>query len=130
MKSKDCKGGLLDYWDWLTKQVDRWMATAKCWILKSYGQDCTEKAEWLLWSQMALASLVVISARVSDPDPDWIRIQSGQWIRIRNRDPDPGGQKWPTKVEKIGKSSCFDVLDGIFWELKASSVTWTYFMEA
>jgi hypothetical protein len=34
-------------------------------------------------------------------DPDWIRIQSGQWIRIRNLDPDPGGQKWPTKVEKF-----------------------------
>jgi hypothetical protein len=33
--------------------------------------------------------------RVSDPDPYWIRIQSGQWIRIRirNPDPDPGGQK-------------------------------------
>jgi hypothetical protein len=27
------------------------------------------------------------------PDPDWIRIQSGQWIRIRNPDPDPEGQK-------------------------------------
>jgi hypothetical protein len=26
-------------------------------------------------------------------DPDWIRIQSGLWIRIRNPDPDPGGQK-------------------------------------
>jgi hypothetical protein len=29
--------------------------------------------------------------RVKDPDPDpypyWIRIQSGQWIRIRNPDP-------------------------------------------
>ncbi len=38
---------------------------------------------------------------------DWIRIQSGQWIRIWIRirnpdpDPDPGGQKLPTKVEKI-----------------------------
>jgi hypothetical protein len=31
----------------------------------------------------------------SDSDPDWIRIQSGQWIRIRilNPGPDPGGQK-------------------------------------
>jgi hypothetical protein len=31
--------------------------------------------------------------RVADPDPSWIRIQSGQWIRIRirNPDPDPGG---------------------------------------
>jgi hypothetical protein len=44
--------------------------------------------------------------------------------------PDPGGQKLPTKVEKICKSLCFKVLDGIFWELKASSVTWTYCMEA
>ncbi len=36
---------------------------------------------------------------VLDPDPGWIRIQSGQWIRIRIRnpdpDPDPGGQKCP-----------------------------------
>jgi hypothetical protein len=41
-------------------------------------------------------------SRVADPDPNWIRIQSGQWIRIRIRNPDPGpgGQKWPTKVEK------------------------------
>ncbi len=34
-----------------------------------------------------------------------IQIQSGQWIhiriRIRNPDPDPGGQKWPTKIEKL-----------------------------
>jgi hypothetical protein len=26
---------------------------------------------------------------VSDQDPDWIRIQSGQWIRIWIREPDP-----------------------------------------
>ncbi len=32
-----------------------------------------------------------VSSRVSDPD--WIRIQSGQWIRIWIRNPDPGGQK-------------------------------------
>jgi hypothetical protein len=46
-----------------------------------------------------------VKIRVADPDPDWIRIQSGQWIRIRirNPDPDPGGQKGPTKVEKIVK---------------------------
>jgi hypothetical protein len=44
-------------------------------------------------------------ASVSDPDSDWLRIQSGQRIRIRNPDPDPGGQKLvlPTKVEKIKK---------------------------
>jgi hypothetical protein len=28
---------------------------------------------------------------VSDPDPDWI--QSGQWIRIQNPNPVPGGKK-------------------------------------
>ncbi len=52
----------------------------------------------------------------SYPDPDWIRIQSGQRIRIRNPDPDPypGGQKIPTKVEKNLKISCFEVLDGLF----------------
>ncbi len=38
-------------------------------------------------------------------------------------DPDPEGQKWPTKVGKILEISCFEVLDVLFWELKASSVT-------
>jgi hypothetical protein len=42
--------------------------------------------------------------RVADPDPSWIRIQSGQCIRIRIRNPDPdsdpGGQKLPTTVAK------------------------------
>ncbi len=47
-------------------------------------------------------------------DPDWIRIQSGQWIRIRNLDPDPGGQKGPTKVEKNQGISCFEALDVLF----------------
>ncbi len=56
----------------------------------------------------------ITQTRVADPVPD----------------PDPGAQKWPTKVEKIFKSSSFEVLDGLFWELKASSVTWTFFMEA
>ncbi len=36
---------------------------------------------------------IIYFTRVVDPDPDWIRIQSGLWIRIRNPDPDPGGQK-------------------------------------
>jgi hypothetical protein len=41
---------------------------------------------------LALASLL---SSVADPNPNWIRIQSGQWIRIRirNPDPDPRGQK-------------------------------------
>ncbi len=48
---------------------------------------------------------------------------------IGSVDPDPGGQKLPAKVEKF-KNSCFEVLDGFFLELKASSITWTFFMEA
>jgi hypothetical protein len=44
----------------------------------------------LLFFSMPIASVV-------DPDPDWILIQCGPWIRmrirIRNPDPEPGGQK-------------------------------------
>ncbi len=47
-------------------------------------------------------------------------VQSGQEGKS---DPKP-------KVGKKCTSSCFEVLDGLFWELKASSVTWTYFVEA
>ncbi len=32
--------------------------------------------------------------RVSDPDPDWIRFQSGQWIRIRIQEGKNDPQKW------------------------------------
>ncbi len=77
---------------------------------------------------------LTFGSRVSDPDPypDWIRIQSGQWIRIRiwSPDPDPGGQKWPTKVEKKLRNFMVGVLDVLFWELNASFVTWTSFVKA
>ena len=29
----------------------------------------------------------MVTGSVSDPDPHWIRIQRGRWIRIRNSDP-------------------------------------------
>jgi hypothetical protein len=48
----------------------------------------------------------VVSSTVADPDPNWIQIQSGQSV-----DPDPGGLKWPTKVEKIKKFHVLEVLD-------------------
>jgi hypothetical protein len=35
-------------------------------------------------------------------------------IGSANPDPDPGGQKLPIKVEHFFKSSCFEVLDGLF----------------
>jgi hypothetical protein len=37
--------------------------------------------------------LNIIFNSVLDPDPTLILIQSGQWIRIRIRNPDPGRQK-------------------------------------
>ncbi len=63
-------------------------------------------------SQPVAVAASVVKGGDSDrvADPDWIRIQSGQWIQ----DPDPGGQKLPTKVEIFFKSSCFEVLDGLF----------------
>jgi hypothetical protein len=42
-------------------------------------------------------------------------------------DSDSGGQKWPTKIEKI---SYFEVLEDLFWGPEASPVAWTSFMEA
>jgi hypothetical protein len=57
---------------------------------------------------------------------------------IGSVDPDPYSEsgsgsmraKMTHKSRKFVKRSCFEVLDGLFWELKASSVTWTFFMEA
>jgi hypothetical protein len=45
-----------------------------------------------------------------------IRINLSCWIRIRIQiaDPDPGGKKLPTKIEKSTEFSCFEVLDVIF----------------
>ncbi len=42
---------------------------------------------------MMRGSINVSTAVFRIPDPNWIRIPSGQRIRIRNQDPDPGGQK-------------------------------------
>ncbi len=101
-------------------------------------QQRDQKHFWVSWEYFSSTWIDVISASVSDPDLDWIRIQSGQCIRIRIQDPDldPGSgsrsrrSKWPTNVEKF---SCFEVPDVLFWGLKASkasSVTWTSIMKA
>jgi hypothetical protein len=50
-------------------------------------------------------------------------------------DPDPdsesrSGSRRAKMNHKSRKNSCFEVLDGLFCELQASSVTWTYFVEA
>jgi hypothetical protein len=53
---------------------------------------------------------MLILTRVADPypDPNRIQIKSGQWIRIRirNLDPDPGGQR-SRKVKKFHVLKCW-----------------------
>jgi hypothetical protein len=56
---------------------------------------------------------------------------------IGSVDPDPqyeygsgSGSRRAKMTHKSRKNSCFEVLDGLFSELEASAVTWTYFMEA
>jgi hypothetical protein len=57
--------------------------------------------------------------RVSDPDPDWIRIHMGQRIRIRNPDPDPGRPKLFPKNGKNHEFLC----------LKSSLLGWRLLLE-
>jgi hypothetical protein len=56
------------------------------------------------------------------------------WGRVADPDSESGSgsrrAKMTHKSRKNFKSSCFEVLDGLFWELKASSITWKFFMEA
>jgi hypothetical protein len=44
--------------------------------------------------------------------------------------PDPGGRKWPRKIENSKWISYFEVLGVLFWGLKAVPVAWTSFIEA
>jgi hypothetical protein len=41
----------------------------------------------------------MIKNRVQNPDPDWIRMQSGQWIRIRIRNPDTNPESRRAKID-------------------------------
>ena len=59
---------------------------------------------------------------------------SGSGIRIRigsvfNRTIGSGSRR-AKMTHKSRKNSCFEVLDGLICELEASSLFWTYFMEA
>ncbi len=47
----------------------------------------------------------------------------GQCIRIRNQDPDPGGQKWPQKTEKVRNFLSWSA-ECSLWGLKAYPVSW------
>jgi hypothetical protein len=73
------------------RSVDIWLEQTDEFILQSLN-PCPEVVQD---KEAFVRQVHTHTSRVKDPDPNWIRIQSGQWIRIRirNPDPDPGGQK-------------------------------------
>ncbi len=96
--------------------------TVKGWLPRRLGKFCGNIVPTFLAFSFPC---VFLNSRLR------IRIQSGHWIRIRIRNSDPGGQKWPTKVEKnFKKLHVLKCWLFFFCELKASFVTWTSFMEA
>ncbi len=75
--------------------------------------------------------LASLKTRVSDPDLDLDPYSIGPV----DLDPDPysesgSGSRRAKMTHKRRTNSCFEVFDGLFCELQASSVTWTYFMGA
>jgi hypothetical protein len=50
-------------------------------------------------------------------------------VSLSVSDPDPGGQKLPKHNRKSKESSCFEVLDVLFCELKASPVALSSFRD-
>jgi hypothetical protein len=74
--------------------------------------------------KIPLGLLLYLWISASDPDPHWIQIQSGPWIRIQEFKSDP------QKLKKFLKNSCFEALDVLFLWLKASTLVWTSFTEA
>ncbi len=92
----------------------------------------------LLWLMNLIRGALKHADPMPDPDPQhWPAGQgcgSGSGLdpdSIGSVDPDPypGGQKWPTKEEVFLKFMFWSV-GWPLWELKASSVTWTFFMDA
>jgi hypothetical protein len=93
----------------------------------------------LFWNQFCVSGFMESGSGISSEsgsgymDPGF---STGFRIRIRigsvfNRASGSGSGSRRAKItHKSRKNSCFEVLDGLFCELEASSVTWTYFMEA
>jgi hypothetical protein len=58
--------------------------------LQQQQQQMQPLQQQLLHDKVKVKSKYLLDATsVSDPDPDWIRIESGQWIRIQIRNPVP-----------------------------------------
>ncbi len=129
---------------WQAWDQEKHLSSASCWTghpetdcdcqsmaTKPTEQQWWEAPRWMEQDRIAVLTTTIEyqpANRVANPDPNWIRIQSGQWIRIRNPDSESGPGSRRAKMTH--KSGSFEVLDVLFWELKASSVTWTFFMEA
>ncbi len=94
----------------------------------------------VIWKDLILSSdsyrLLKYRGRVSDPDPDphgsaliWAA-GSGSAYKLRIRIRIQEGKNYQKKIEKRKEFSSFEVLDVLFWGLKASPVAWASFMEA
>jgi hypothetical protein len=60
--------------------------TVKGWLPRRLGKFCGNIVPHISW---LFVSMRVYKFKVADPDPNWIRIQSGQWIRIQEGKNDP-----------------------------------------
>ncbi len=65
-----------------------------------------KKWRWIYPRHYSVMDIKVARNRVVDPDP--------HLFELVDSDPDPGGQKWPTNIEKSKEFSCFKVLDVLF----------------
>jgi hypothetical protein len=63
-----------------------------------------------------------------DPDPDWIRIQWGVWIRIRN--PDPGARKRRKNPNLYIKISLIFIISTLILQLIPTQYTIPIFSSA
>jgi hypothetical protein len=68
------------------QDLRHWLTERK--ILRPDGTVCC-KALQENQKQTAIRQFLRIGSRVADPDPNWIRIQSGQWIRIQEGKNEP-----------------------------------------
>jgi hypothetical protein len=75
-----------------------WVAAAALWAAEAaallevgVGPVGLDHSTSLLLNSAKSNTHIKTKPTVSDPDPDWIRILTGQWIRIQIRNLDPGG---------------------------------------
>ncbi len=109
------------FWiDWSAGSIHwvYWETESSLWwiIFRSFGGGLRASKVHVMRSLRACSSFAaartLVKTSVVDPEPDPHRFG-----RL-DPDPDPGGQNGPQKKNSV-ESSCFEVLDVLFWGLKA-----------